>query len=91
MSKLARQIAEVAPAQVRTRPGPPNQCLGVYDPDLEDATAIDKFRRREGQSWATAQVMFDSLAGITRNIRNDRFRYHWNLRCSCWPDDMRRK
>jgi hypothetical protein len=71
------------------RRGPTNVCGGVYDADIEDANAIEEFRRRGGESWATAQAMFDKLADVQRKIPNDKFRYHWRRRCWCWPDELR--
>lgn len=89
MSKLAGKLTAAESSGQRVRFGPPNVCSGVYDADLEDAQAIDEFRRRPNESWATAQAMFDQLAGVTANIRNDKFRYHWRRKCWCWPDDQR--
>lgn len=90
MSKYASMLAAATPSGERVRRGPANQCFGIYEPDLEDAEAINEFRQRADQSWATAQVHFDGLAAVTRKIANDKFRYHWNRKCWCWPDDLRR-
>lgn len=89
MSKLAGKLATAQSSGTRVRFGPPNMCEGIYEPDLEDALAIEEFRKRPRESWATAQAMFDNLAGTTRKIPNDKFRYHWRRRCFCWPDDLR--
>lgn len=89
MSKIASKLAAAPPSGERVRRGPANQCFGVYAPDLEDAQAIDDFRRRPSESWPSAQAMFDDLAGVTRKIPNDKFRYHWRRRCFCWSDDLR--
>jgi hypothetical protein len=89
MSKIAKKLATAPPTKARIRRGPSNICGPIYEPDLEDAQAIDEFRHRPGESWATAQVMFDDLAGVTTHILNDKFRYHWKRRCWCWPDDLR--
>ena len=89
MSKVADQMAAAPPSGDRVRRGPANVCGGIYDSDPEDAQAIEDFRRRQGESWATAQAMFDQLAGVTRKIPNDKFRYHWRRKCWCWPDDLR--
>lgn len=89
MSAAAKKLAEAAPTGVRIKRGPENQCAPVYSPDLEDAQAIQEFRIRPGESWATAQAMYDELAGIKTRIPNDKFRYHWRRRCFCWPDDLR--
>ena len=90
MSKIASKLAAAPPSAERIRRGPTNLCHSVYEPDLDDANAIDEFRNRPTESWATAQRMFDELAGVTRTIPNDKFRYHWKRRCFCWPDDLRR-
>lgn len=89
MSKLAQKLAAAPPSGQRVRRGPANQCSGIYKPDLEDAEAIDEFRHRPDESWKSAQARYDQLAGITDNLRNDKFRYHWNRRCFCWPDELR--
>lgn len=89
MSTLASKLAAAPPSGERIRRGPANVCHGVYEPDLEDAQAIQEFRSRPNESWATAQAMFDDLAGVKRKIPNDKFRYHWRRRCFCWPDDQR--
>lgn len=89
MSAAAKKLAEAPSVPVRIKRGPNNQCLGVYDPDLEDALAIDEFRHRPGQSWATAQTRFDELLHVTRKIPNDKFRYHWRRKCFCWPEELR--
>lgn len=90
MSKLAKQLASLPPSQERIRRGPSNVCGPVYEADADDAAAIDEFRHRPGESWRSAQKKFDELLGVERPIPNDKFRYHWNQRCFCWPDDMRR-
>lgn len=89
MSKIASKLASAPPSVERVRRGPTNVCGGLYDPDLDDANAIEEFRRRPSESWATAQVKFDDLAAVPRKIPNDKFRYHWKRRCWCWPDDLR--
>lgn len=89
MSSVAKKLAEAPSVPVRIKRGPNNQCRGVYEPDLEDAQAIDEFRHRPGQSWATAQTRFDELLKPSRHIPNDKFRYHWKRACFCWPDDQR--
>ena len=90
MSKVAGKLSAAPPTQKwAIKRGPTSVCHGVYEPDLEDADAIQEFRLRHGESWATAQVMFDDLAGVQRKIPNDKFRYHWRRRCYCWPDDLR--
>lgn len=90
MSKLAEQLAAAPATGVRLRRGPTNVCGPIYAPDIEDAEAIDEFRNRPGESWATAQNRFDKLLGVEKPIPNDKFRYHWRRRCFCWPDDLRR-
>jgi len=89
MSAIAKKLTEARPDPVRHKPGPANKCHRIYKPDPEDAQAIHEFRTRDGQSWATAQRMYDELAGVTVQIPNDKFRYHWKRRCFCWPDDLR--
>ena len=89
MSNLAKKLATAPPSGQRVRRGPGNQCAGIYSPDLEDAQAIAEFRSRPGESWRTAQNMFDELAAVTVTIANDKFRYHWARKCWCWPDDLR--
>lgn len=90
MSKLADQLAATPERAERIRRGPTGVCDGVYAPDLEDADAIEEFRKRPGESWATAQRQYDTLAGTEKTIPNDKFRYHFRRRCFCWPDDLRR-
>jgi hypothetical protein len=89
MSKLADKLAASPPSEERVRRGPSNRCSQIYDADLEDANAIDEFRKRPTESWSTAQTRFDKLLGVTQKIPNDKFRYHWRRRCWCWPDDLR--
>lgn len=89
MSAAAKKLASAPPSQQRIKRGPDNVCAPVYEPDLEDAQAIDEFRRKPTESWATAQAMFDTLIGAEVKIPNDKFRYHWRRRCFCWPDDLR--
>lgn len=90
MSAAAKKLDALPPSEDRVRKGPPNVCAPVYAPDLEDAAAIEAFRLRPGESWATTQKKFDELLGVSRHIPNDKFRYHWKRRCWCWPDDLRR-
>lgn len=90
MSRFARELASLPPSNERVRRGPANLCAPIYDADLEDAQAIEEFRLRRGESWATAQRKFDEMLGVSQRIPNDKFRYHWNRRCFCWPDDLRR-
>lgn len=90
MSAAAKKLTSAPPTGNRqTKRGPANRCAPIYRPDLEDAQAIDAFRHRPGESWATAHAMYDELAGVTTRIPTDKFRYHWNRRCWCWPDDLR--
>ena len=89
MSKVAGKLATAPPSGSRVKRGPSSSCYGLYEADLEDARAIEEFRQRPGESWATAHVMCDQLAGIVRKIPTDKFRYHWRRRCWCWPDDQR--
>ncbi len=89
MSKIAQELVSSDSSGNRVRRGPANVCSDIYEPDLEDAQAIQEFRHRPQESWSTAQAMFDQLAGVTRKIPNDKFRYHWRRRCWCWPDDLR--
>lgn len=89
MSAAAKKLAAAPPSSERVRRGPANQCEGVYEPDAEDAEAIDEFRKRPNESWATAQTRFDQVKGVTKRIKNDKFRYHWRRKCFCWPDDLR--
>lgn len=89
MSKIASKLTTAPPSGQRVRRGPTNVCGGIYEPDLEDAQAIQEFRSRPNESWSTAQAMFDQLAGVAQKIPNDKFRYHWRRRCWCWPDDLR--
>jgi tRNA G26 N,N-dimethylase Trm1 len=89
MSVAAKKLSSAQPSGSRIRRGPTNLCGPIYEPDLEDAEAIQEFRRRPGESWATAQAMFDKLAGVKVRIPNDKFRYHWRRKCFCWPDDLR--
>lgn len=89
MSAAAKKLATAPPSGQRVRRGPTNVCAPIYEADLEDAAAIEEFRNRPGESWATAQTMYDQLAGVTVRITNDKFRYHWRRRCFCWPDDLR--
>jgi len=89
MSQAARQLKEAPASAVRVKRGPANVCGPIYAPDLEDAEAINDFRLRPGESWATAQAQYDALLGVTKRITNDKFRYHWRRRCFCWPDELR--
>lgn len=91
MSAVAKKLATAPPSGQRIRRGPTNLCEPIYEPDLEDANAIDEFRKRPGESWPTAQAMYDDLLGVEKSKRiiNDKFRYHWRRRCFCWPDDLR--
>lgn len=89
MSAAAQKLAAAAPTGARIKRGPDNQCAPVYEADLEDAEAIQEFRKRPGESWATAQTRWDEILGVSNRIPNDKFRYHWRRRCFCWPDDQR--
>lgn len=89
MSKHAAALRAAPPTGERIKRGPNNLCGSVYKPDLEDAEAIDEFRNRPKESWATAQTRFDEILGVKVRIPNDKFRYHWRRRCFCWPDDLR--
>lgn len=91
MSSLARKLAATPPSTPvqRVRPGPQPVCRVYGTGDLEDWEAIQEFRNRPTESWRTTQRHWDGLLGITQPILNDKFRYHWKRRCSCWPDDLR--
>jgi hypothetical protein len=87
MSKLAATIANADVPAPRTRRGPSADC-DVYGPgDLEDYDAVDDLRRRT--SWAHAHAEVDKAAGIERRFVNDKFRYHWRMRCGHWTDEQR--
>ena len=90
MSGIASKLTATPQRSERIRRGPSNVCGPIYAPDLDDAAAIEEFRTRPGESWATAQAQYDQLAGVTKAITNDKFRYHWRRRCFCWPDELRR-
>lgn len=91
MSAVAKKLAAAPPSVDRVRRGPTNVCGPIYEPDIEDAEAINDFRQKPTESWATAQAMYDNLLGVDKGkrITNDKFRYHWRRRCFCWPDDLR--
>jgi hypothetical protein len=94
MSAVAKKLAAAPPAPAPPkRHGPANLCGSIYEPDIEDAKAIEEFRKRANESWKTAQRMWDTLVGVeaSQRIPNDKFRYHWNLGCGCWPDDLRQR
>ena len=85
---LADKLANIIVTDQPTRRGPLSECEGVYGPgNLEDWEAVEALRLRT--SWVIAQKYVDETLGITSSIRNDRFRYHWRRKCSCWPRDVR--
>jgi hypothetical protein len=89
MSNLAKSLESVEPVIVeRVKKGPTALCSGVYPAeDLEDWAEVQ--RLRTSTTWLSAQRIVDQHLGITKNIPNDKFRYHWRRRCQCWPDELR--
>ena len=93
MSKLAQKIAELpVPNSAPTLRGPKNACFPLYgEGDLEDWEAIEHLRIGPPElEWRAVQAHIDNLAGITKPLPLEKFRYHWRRRCPCWPEDLRR-
>lgn len=89
MSRLAAALSNAtpAPAPERTTRGPIPTCDGKYPADLDDWAEVQRLRRET--SWRRAQITVDESLGIETPILNDKFRYHWNRRCQCWPVELR--
>jgi hypothetical protein len=91
MSALATKLANVAPEAVTgTRKGPEGACHGKYPADLDDWTEVHRLRAHPS-TWRDAQRIVDDALGITDPIANDKFRYHWNRKCWCWPAELRQR
>lgn len=86
---LSDKLAKTPVNYERSRRGPEPECTGVYPPGtLKDWEAVEARRLRT--SWTEAQIAVDKTLGVTDPILNDKFRYHWRRKCSCWPRELRR-
>ena len=83
---LLKSLDDSAPIE-RDRRGPLAACDIYGDGYVEDARKVDALRRE--RTWKGAQRLIDAHLGIERPINNDKFRYHWGLRCGHWTDDQK--
>lgn len=96
MSKLASKIAAAPPPEVTAnRRGPANSCFPLYGHgDLEDWEQVEALRISPAggqlREWRHVQAHVDHVAGVTKPITLEKFKYHWRRRCFCWPVDLRR-
>ncbi len=88
MSQLASKIASTPVQATGVRRGPANVCHPVYGSgDMEDWQAIEDLRQT--LTWREVQAHVDQVAGVTKPLPLEKFRYHWRRRCFCWPEDLR--
>lgn len=80
---LAELLADVPIART-TRRGPTPACeVYAKHVTLTDLLAL-KERRDNGEEWRDQQRLVDERLQITKPIKLDHFRYHWNGKCAHW-------
>lgn len=89
MSQLAKKLPTPEAVATRIRRGPSGAC-DIYGPgDLDDWAAVQSLRR--GTSWAVTHRAVDEALGINTPIDQDKFRYHFRMRCWHWTPEQRRE